>query len=125
MRAGKGSARAALGRLARALPGAEEGTSYGTPAWRVAGRLFARARKDGKSLVLRMERDERDMLIAANPRVFHITEHYRNHPAVLVSLDAVTPGELGNLLERSWRMMATKRLVAELEARLSPPGKRN
>lgn len=34
-------------RLALALPGVEEGVSYGTPAFRVRGKLLARLREDG------------------------------------------------------------------------------
>jgi hypothetical protein len=98
-------------RLGLALPETEEGTAYGTPALRVRGKLFARLREDGASLVLRTDLVERDLLLAANPKVYFITEHYREYPWVLVRLAAVQPDELAELLADAWRRVAPKRLV--------------
>ena len=36
--------------IALALPKVEEATSYGTPAFKVAGKLFVRLHQDGESL---------------------------------------------------------------------------
>ena len=41
-----------VGRLARALPGVEESTSYGTRSLKVDRTLFARLREDGETLAL-------------------------------------------------------------------------
>jgi hypothetical protein len=41
--------------LALALPGVEEGTSYGTPAFKVKGKLLARFHQDGESMVVKIE----------------------------------------------------------------------
>jgi len=38
--------------IAQTLPDAEESTSYGTPAFKVKGKLFARQHQDGESLVI-------------------------------------------------------------------------
>jgi len=46
-------------KLALALPEAEEGTSYGTAAWRVKGKLFARALEDARSIVIKVDLDAR------------------------------------------------------------------
>jgi len=113
----RGATWASVQRLARRLPGAEEGTSYGTPAFKVRGKLFARLRPEGRDLVLRMALDDRDVLVDGDPEVFHVTDHYRDVPMVLVRLAKVREDRLAQLLEHSWRMVAGKRLVAELEAR--------
>ena len=39
-------------RIALALDNVEEGTSYGTPAFKVRGELFVRMHQDGESLVV-------------------------------------------------------------------------
>ncbi len=96
--------------LALALPGVEEGLSYGTPAFRVKGKFFARLWEDLETLVLKLSFDERDMLLAANPEAFFTTDHYRNYPTVLVRLAAVRSDELGALLQDSWNLYAPKRL---------------
>lgn len=80
--------------IARTLPGAEEGVSYGTPAFRVKGKLFTRLREDGATLVIKIDMDERELLMAANPTTFFITDHYRDYPAMLVRLATVHVDEL-------------------------------
>jgi hypothetical protein len=103
--------------LALALPGVEEGTSYGTPALRVRGRLVARLKEDGESLVVMIDMAERETLLHAEPETFYITEHYRSYPAMLVRLAKVGRAELRDLLEQSWRRAAPKRVIEDLEAR--------
>jgi hypothetical protein len=99
--------------LARALPGVEEGTSYGTPACKVRGKLFARLHQDGESLVVRIEFAEREVLLAADAETFYITNHYLNYPWILVRLAAVREDQLSELLKQAWRLVAPKRLVAD------------
>lgn len=101
----------ALREMATALPGVEEGTSYGTPAFRVKGRFFIRLKEDGETIVLKTDFYERDHLMAAHPEAFFITDHYRDYPAVLVRLAAVSPTHLRRLVVDSWRRHAPKRLV--------------
>ncbi len=68
--------------FALALPGVEEGMSFGTPAFHVKGKFLARLKEDGDSLVIRIERGHRDFLMKEDPETFYITEHYRNNPAM-------------------------------------------
>ncbi len=100
-------------RAASDLPGVEEGTSYGTPALRIRGKFFVRLREDGDSLVLRTDFDSRDAMLKAQPRLFYITDHYRDYPAVLVRLSVVTLPQLRELLADSWHQVAPKTLVAK------------
>ena len=104
-------------RLALALPGVEEGTSYGTAAFKVNGKLLARFHQDGESLVVKVEYAAREVLMGANPKTFYITDHYRCWPWILVRISNVDPGDLRQLLEGAWRSSAPKRLVAAWEAR--------
>lgn len=94
--------------LALALPGTSERPSYGTPGFRVRDRLFARLHQDGESLVLRMERDERELLARAEPRKFFWTPHYERHDWVLVRLAAIDRAELGELLREAWALRAPR-----------------
>ncbi len=98
--------------IALSFPGVEEGTAYGTPAFRVRGKFLTRLRPEDASLVLLdVNPDEREHLIAAEPATFHFTAHYANYPAILARLDTVHPGSLRNLLERRWRAVAPKSLI--------------
>jgi hypothetical protein len=102
-----------LWRIALALPGVEESTSYGTPAFKAGGKLLARLREDGDSLVVMTTFEDREILMEADPRVFFLTDHYLNYPIVLVRLSAVGHSALREVLTRSWRLRAPKRLQAE------------
>lgn len=92
--------------LMSALPGVEEGLSYGTPGFKVKGRFLARLKEDGESLVLRIGFLEREALMESTPGVFYITDHYRNYPAVLIRLPKVRKDLLGRVLEEGWREVA-------------------
>ena len=96
-------------RMGLALPGVEEGTSYGTPALRVGKKFLARLKEDGETLVLKIGFDEREMLMEAEPASFFITDHYRGYPSVLVRLANVHPPTLARLLEQAWQEAAPKR----------------
>lgn len=102
--------------LAHTLPGVEDGTSYGTPALKVRGKLFVRLHQDGGCFVLRAGILDRHILIQAQPEAFFITDHYRNYPWVLVRFAAIPRSALPELLERAWRLVAPKTLLAEWEA---------
>ena len=102
--------------LVLAFPGAEEGTSYGHPAFKVKGKFFTRLRAEDGSVVLRAGFDEREMLMEAEPETFHITPHYRNHPAVLARLAGMDRDALHPFLERAWKALSTRREVAAYEA---------
>ncbi len=98
--------------LAMELPGVEQGTSYGTPAIKVRGKLLARLREDGETLVIKVADDVRDALISADPDTFFITDHYAGYPYLLVHLERVRVDALRELVEQAWRMVAPKRVVA-------------
>ena len=98
--------------LILAFPGAEEGTSYGQPSYKVNGKFFTRLRSEDQSLVLLdVSHDEREMLMEAAPATFHITPHYKDYPSVLARIETLHPGSLYGLLERRWRKIAPKAAV--------------
>jgi hypothetical protein len=112
----KGSDFATARRIALGLPGVEEASSYGTPAFRVGGKLFSRFHQDGESLVVHTSFDQREALVAADPACFLVTDHYRNHPYVLVRLSAAKPAILAEVLTQAWRQRAPRRMIAAYDA---------
>ena len=104
-------------RLFDALPGVEEGPSYGTPGFRVRKKFLARLWDDGETLVVKCGDIERDFRLQQDPETFYVTDHYRGYPTVLVHLARVNLGDLRAVLEQAWRLNAPKRLLAEYEAR--------
>lgn len=102
-------------RVALALPGVEEGTSYGTAAFRVKGKFMARLREDGETLAVKCGFEERDLRMQADPEVFFTTDHYHGYPTVLVRLPAADAADLRDVLEEAWRRQAPKRLVTDFD----------
>ena len=102
--------------LALALPEAEERTMHGTPAWYVRKKFFARLREDGETLVVRVDADELEARLRADPKAFYLTDHYRGWDMLLVRLGAVREPVLRELLAESWRRSAPKKLVAAFDA---------
>jgi hypothetical protein len=107
---------AELRAIALALPGVEAGLSYGTPAYKLKGKLIARLHQDGESLVVKAGFDERELWMQKDPASFFSTDHYRDHPFLLVRLARVREAELRELLEAAWRSTAPRRLVAAHDA---------
>lgn len=92
--------------IARELPGAVEGTSYGTPAFHVGKTLFVRQHQDGQSLVVRIEPQERALLVHADPDTYSVTDHYVNYPLMLVRMASIRREELKELLAEAWHLAA-------------------
>jgi hypothetical protein len=103
--------------LALALPGVEEATSYRTHTFRTNGRMLARFREDGESLLLKADYTAREVLTGAQPDMFYVTDHYRCWPLMLVRLKNVDVDLLCDLIEEAWRGLARKRAIAEYEAK--------
>lgn len=102
--------------VALTFPGVEDGTSYGTPALKVRGKLLARVHQSLDCLVLRADFLDRQILMQAAPGAFFITDHYRDYPWVLMRFSAVTVRELPDLIGRAWRLVAPKALVSRYDA---------
>ena len=75
---------------------------YGSPALKLGKRLVAcvaihRSAEPG-SLVVRTDFEQREALLAEDPETFYVTDHYVNHPVVLVRLDRLQRGQLRDLI---------------------------
>jgi hypothetical protein len=95
--------------IAAGLPGSELSTSYGTPAFKVNNKLFARLKEDGKTLVVYTAAREKWM--KKEPATFFITDHYKNYPLMLIDLNLVRKKDLQHLIHTSWQLRAPKRLL--------------
>jgi hypothetical protein len=92
---------AVIRRTVSALANVEEGTSYGTSAWRHKGKLLARLHQDGESIVLKVCNETRDHLLQADPQTLFITDHYIGYPTMLARLDRLSAADLKKLLIRA------------------------
>ncbi len=91
-------------KIAQSLGNVEQSTSYGTPAIKLRGKLIARLKEDGDSLVVGTTFEERAEMMAADPETYYITDHYLNAPWVLVRLSKAHPDALRDLLARALKL---------------------
>ena len=92
---------------ARALPDVEQSTTWGASALKVRGRLVAcqaiHKSAEPNSIVVKIPIDQRAELIATDPQVYYITDHYVNYPSVLVRLSRIHRDSLRDLLGMAWQ----------------------
>lgn len=95
--------------VASQLPGVEEGTTFGYPAFKVGGKAFAwfpkKKEVEPGSLGVRMSILEREHRIAAAPDVFYVTPHYKDYTSVLARVDRMSDAALRELLESGHEYM--------------------
>jgi hypothetical protein len=100
-------------RAVAGLAGVEESTSYGGPAWKVKKKLICcqatNKQAEPGSLVVRVDFETRDALIAEAPDTYYVKPHYVNYECVLVRLARVEEGALRDLLRGSWRYVTKEK----------------
>lgn len=104
-------------KMALMLDGVEESTSYGTAAFKIRGKLIARLKEDGESLVVGTTFEEREEMMRAEPETYYITDHYLKYPWVLVRLPEVHPDALRDLLKGAVRLAAKSKSGSKGRAR--------
>jgi hypothetical protein len=100
--------------IAGLLPGAEESTTYGKPAFKVNGKLFVWVSPDAAAqdaLAVRVDPGELPLLLETAPDRYFQTPHYFGEPIVLIRMDRIDAQELGERIEDSWLLRAPKPLV--------------
>lgn len=103
--------------IAMGLPGVEEGTTYGSPAFKVRGKFFAclashKSAEPG-TLVVRMDFEQRNELIAADPDVYYLKDHYVGYPCVLVRLSRIHADALRDILGGARHFVIAKTVRAK------------
>jgi hypothetical protein len=111
-------------RIALALPGTSEGTSFGNTAWKVNGKLFTWERPlrkadlaalgdaapNGPILGIRTaDLEMKEAVLASDPDVYFTTPHFDGYPAVLVRLGEISTKELKEVIAEAWLARAPKR----------------
>jgi hypothetical protein len=100
-------------RLALSLPEATEGSHFGNPDFRVAGKIFATLSlaKQGYGVLLLTPQQQQGM-VEDEPAIFSpVPNGWGKHGATRVDLAKVSPGILKAALQTAWRKRAPKRLI--------------
>jgi hypothetical protein len=93
------------------------------PAFRVRDKLFATTSEDGSFLTFKGAPGVQEALVAAEPERFFVPAYVGSKGWVAARLDAGHDwAELAELIQDSYRMIAPKRLAAQVAAGPGPGG---
>jgi len=96
-------------KIALAIPGTEEVLWFKKPAVFLHGQFLTKVHDKEDAMALRVSSMEmRDMMLEAEPKLFYITDHYRNFPFILARLTALTPKLLKEILAGRAAQLAEK-----------------
>jgi len=118
-------------KIAMTLPDVEDSTIHGAPSLKVRGRLLTcpalHRSAESNTLAVRIGFDTRAELLAAEPDVYYVTDHYLNSPTVLVRLSRIHRDALRDLVGMAWLFVSAKtkksaRNVGKLERSRTRPG---
>lgn len=112
-----------LRELCLALPGATEKLAWGEPTWRVGGRIFAQLEdhhhdSERVGVWLKAPDGAQEVLLGSAPNRFYRPPYVGHKGWVGAYLDVpdIDWDELTGLVAQSYRMVAPKRLLADLDA---------
>jgi hypothetical protein len=114
--AGMSATESTVRTIAMALPATTEKPCFGTPAWYVKGKIFARILEDATSVVVKVDFDERAALVQEDPAVYAVTPHYEGYPMVIVRLGKVRKADLEERLVEAWRYCAPAKMLKEFDS---------
>lgn len=98
------------------LPNVVETTSWGQPTLKAHGKLWAWWSPSEDAPVFKVPREEREIMIEADPDTFFVTPHYAPHGLVLVRPARCDAEWAKAMLLRNWREMAPKRVLKAYDA---------
>jgi hypothetical protein len=115
--------------MAMDLPEVTEGVSWGRRTWMIGKKGFAWERPfskadikrfgdatppDGPIFAVRVEDlNEKEAVLAANPKAFFTISHFDGYPAVLIQLKKVTKRALREAIVDGWLACAPTKLADE------------
>jgi hypothetical protein len=105
-------------KLALSLPHAEERDHFGSPSFRVKGKIFAQLSAQGNAdarALVKLTAADQAALTMTDPETFRSEPQWGKHGWTYVQLVTVEEATLRNLLLQSWRLVAPQKLLSAFE----------
>ena len=110
-------------RLALSLPNAVEAPHFDSASFRVHKKIFATLGEAAGRAVVKLTREQQEMMSAAEPKIFAPVPSWGKHGWTYVHLAHTNTEIARSALTASWRNVAPKKLLAETD--VSPPSRRS
>jgi hypothetical protein len=112
-------------KIALSFEGAREGPYFGKPAIFVAEKFLTRVHHKEDAVVLAIGSMEmRDVMLEAEPKLFYITDHYKNFPYLLARLSQLNKETLKDLLAARVLRIEAKKTKKRAAKALATPAKK-
>ena len=98
-------------KIALSLPEAKEQDFRGRPSFRVGGKMFATLHADEGRAVVKLPLADQRALVKSDPQKYSLMP-FSYMGFTNVDLRQVNAGQVRELLDRAWRGVALKRMVA-------------
>jgi hypothetical protein len=103
--------------IALTFPDTEESVSHeGTPSVKVRGKLMSRLHESGAFISIRLDFEHRDKYLDSHPELFHLPDHFKAYPYICMWIQDYDSRLLKEILELSWKGLATKKQVKAYDA---------
>jgi hypothetical protein len=113
----------AVKNIALTFPDAEESISHeGTPSVKVRGKLMCRLHESGKFIPIRLDFAIRDKCLDSHPEIFHLPDHFKAYPYICMWIHDYNRNLLKEILEQSWKGLATKKQIKEYDEKKTTGG---
>ncbi|MBB6247653.1 MmcQ/YjbR family DNA-binding protein [Rhodanobacter sp. A1T4] len=110
--------------LALSLPHAEERDHFGSPSFRVGGKIFAQLSKQSSKhdreaprALVKLSSADQAALTLSDPETFSLVPSWGQHGWTYIELATADTSMLHDLLWQSWRLVAPRKWIAAHEAR--------
>lgn len=102
--------------IALTFPDTAESVSHeGTPSVKVRGKLMCRLHDSGEFIPIRLDFAIRDKYLDSHPEIFHLPDHFKAYPYICMWIHNYDKKLLKEILEESWKGLATKKQVKEYD----------
>jgi hypothetical protein len=98
------------------LPEVTDTTAWGHPCLKAHGRMWCWWSPYVDAAVFKASREEREMLLEADPETFTLHPHYAPHNLILVRAGHIDEGWAAARLTQQWRDAAPKRWLKAWDA---------
>lgn len=105
--------------LSLGLPEVEETTAWGNPCLKAHGKMWVwwAPQSHANAPAFKVEADELDILLEADPDTFFTTDHHRPHRIILMRPERFDAEWARANLVKVWRRQAPKRVLKAWDAR--------
>jgi hypothetical protein len=106
--------------LALSLPHAEERDHFGSPSFRIGGKIFAQLSKqdlEQPRALVKLSAADQAALTMSDPETFSSVPSWGQHGWTYVHLESIDASMLHDLLWQSWRLVSPKKYRIDDEMR--------